>query len=332
MFRLEATQPLLCPRCTAAIAADDRACRRCGQRIVLGADGRPRADGTACPRCSRAARPGEAFVTLSGGEADACPHCGSALEAVPVASPARAFEERAVACPPFDLEQVARAEAVDGWALWDTTVDARRPGMILAHFRRPARPGASPEAWRTTSGPGADRRAGGPIRPDPRVAAPYAMGGPAAGNAPSTAPRSSGTTAGAPRARSSTTAHPGPGGVRPGVGRTHRLLMPHAIASAATRPLWERWRELPPRSLGEILLAVVCLAIAGGLYAAVFAIVATAVLLAWLFRGAGVLALVIVLPAVLALVVRAARAGAARSRGKRVRIRHRHVGQAWHRG
>jgi hypothetical protein len=36
----------------------------------------------------------------------------------------------------MDLERIARAEAVDGWALLDTTVDPDRPGSIFAHFRR----------------------------------------------------------------------------------------------------------------------------------------------------------------------------------------------------
>lgn len=137
MWTPEPLHPLTCPRCTAALARTDAACHRCGQAVVLAADGaRLVAAGTVCPRCSRPARPGEAYHSaIDWSDAAACPHCGSPLAAARGA--AQIHEEKAEVCAPHALERLVRAEAVDGWALWDTTIDPRDPGMLLVHFRRP---------------------------------------------------------------------------------------------------------------------------------------------------------------------------------------------------
>lgn len=146
----EALQPLCCPRCTAAVAADARACCRCGQELRLSADrSHLIAVGSVCPRCNRDTRAGQAFVSLTAADRpDLCPHCGSPMEYLPVTEAATAFDEKVERCPAFDLDRLARAEAVDGWALWDTTIDPAQPDRILAHFRRPARPSPAPTAAR----------------------------------------------------------------------------------------------------------------------------------------------------------------------------------------
>jgi hypothetical protein len=61
------------------------------------------------------------------------------------------FEYKSVTCMPMDLERVARAEAVDGWSLVDTTVDESGSGDIRANFRRPLR--SAPSNARSVSGP-----------------------------------------------------------------------------------------------------------------------------------------------------------------------------------
>ena len=52
-------------------------------------------------------------------------------------APLRQYEEKSLSCAPHQLETLAAAEAVDGWAIFDTTVDPESPGDILVQFRRP---------------------------------------------------------------------------------------------------------------------------------------------------------------------------------------------------
>jgi hypothetical protein len=89
-------------------------------------------DARQCPQCSAALRP----------DATACDRCGRTVDVaavLPEVAAGTTFEEKAVSCAPHDVERAARAEAAEGWSLLDTTVDEAAPGMILAHFRRPAR-------------------------------------------------------------------------------------------------------------------------------------------------------------------------------------------------
>jgi hypothetical protein len=56
------------------------------------------------------------------------------------------YEDKTAVCLPYELEHLARAEAVDGWRLVDTTVSEAVPGMIEVHFRRPVHaPSPPPE-------------------------------------------------------------------------------------------------------------------------------------------------------------------------------------------
>lgn len=103
-----------------------------------------------CPRCGRPMQPGQVFAGAAGlSGAAVCEGCGALLDLEPVGAAAEAaapavYEEKAVSCAPMDVDRVARAEAVDGWALHDTTVDDRAPDRIVAHFRRPLRVRAQP--------------------------------------------------------------------------------------------------------------------------------------------------------------------------------------------
>jgi len=102
-----------CPRCTALLGPDDAACPRCGEPVAAAR--------------AVAAEPSAAKDPDTPGS-DA------------------AREEKTVACWPNDLDQLARAESVDGWTLLDTTVDPRSSGKVLAHFYRPARRGSQAAA------------------------------------------------------------------------------------------------------------------------------------------------------------------------------------------
>lgn len=121
-----------------------------------------------CPHCSAALRP----------DASACDRCGQPVDVaqgLPEVAAGTAFEEKAVSCAPHDLERAARAEAAEGWSLLDTTVDEAAPGMILAHFRRPARAVAPPSpAVAARPEPGAARPAAveapRPAQPKPAAA------------------------------------------------------------------------------------------------------------------------------------------------------------------
>lgn len=235
----EALQPLCCPRCTAAVPADARACGRCGQELRLSADrSHWIAVGSVCPRCNRDTRAGQAFVSLTAADRpDLCPHCGSPMEYLPVAEAATAFDEKAERCLAFELDRVARAEAVDGWALWDTTIDPAQPDRILAHFRRPARQsppraGARPAragGAEATVAPGpADAPAPRPA-PSPRPQPPLSA---------SQAPRPQPPLPAGPVTRPQPSPEPGPAGrAAPGEVWTwehpFRGLLPLALASAA---------------------------------------------------------------------------------------------------
>jgi len=67
----------------------------------------------------------------------ACPNCGGPIGASPAGSQFLSYEDKTAVCLPYELEGLARAEAVDGWRLVDTIVSEAVPGMIEVHFRRP---------------------------------------------------------------------------------------------------------------------------------------------------------------------------------------------------
>lgn len=153
-----------------------------------------------CPRCGRPMQPGQVFAGAAGlSGAAVCEGCGALLDLEPVGAAAEAaapavYEEKAVSCAPMDVDRIARAEAVDGWALHDTTVDDRAPDRIVAHFRRPLRVRAMPA-------PAAEAAAPAPSRPIGRAArAPET-----ARSAPRTAPA---TPAPAPEAPAPQAAQP----------------------------------------------------------------------------------------------------------------------------
>ncbi len=137
-----------------------------------------------CPRCDRPVQAGQVFVGAAGlAGAAVCEACGAPLELEPVGVPAEpaaptVYEEKAVSCAPMDVDRIARAEAVDGWALHDTTVDDRAPDRIVAHFRRPLRvrpqpgPAASPATEPRKTAAGMTGRAPTPAKPAERTAAP----------------------------------------------------------------------------------------------------------------------------------------------------------------
>lgn len=93
-----------------------------------------------CPKCSRPVHPGQVFAGAAGlAEDGVCSECGQPLiVAATQTDPATTtvYEEKSVACTPAELDRIARAEAVDGWALHDTTVDEMAADRIVAHFRR----------------------------------------------------------------------------------------------------------------------------------------------------------------------------------------------------
>jgi len=96
------------------------ACPRCSGRVSAGAG--------VCPGCGLTLEPGVAFF-------EAPRESAAAVEA----APGSGYEHRSVSCLPMDLERVARAEAVDGWQLVDSTADPQDAGAVRAHFRRPLR-------------------------------------------------------------------------------------------------------------------------------------------------------------------------------------------------
>lgn len=287
MWTPEPLHPLTCPRCTAALARTDAACHRCGQAVALAADGaRLVAAGTVCPRCSRPARPGEAYHSaIDWSDAAACPHCGSPLAAA--RGTAQIHEEKAEVCAPHALERLVRAEAVDGWALWDTTIDPRDPGMLLVHFRRPG------------DGPTAD---------------PHPRGAPAAAPEPRRMPDSD------PRAPSRPAdARPHPArAALPGLDRIpplgHAWQTAHGTAAAAARPL----RAGRPARAGATVAHLIWLAVRATLavaaYAAVFAIVAGALVAYAVVRRMGWGAAGLVMLAVLAATPRRWTGGRRRKR------------------
>ena len=109
-------------------------CPRCGERLPDYA--------VSCHRCGLRLDPGVAyFPTQVAGTA-------REAEASATKAPAAAYESKRLSCLPMDLERIARAEAVDGWQLLDTTVDTSIQGNILANFQRRKRstsPGERPE-------------------------------------------------------------------------------------------------------------------------------------------------------------------------------------------
>lgn len=146
-----------------------------------------------CPRCGRPMQPGQVFAGAAGlSGAAVCEGCGALLDLEPVGAAAEAaapavYEEKAVSCAPMDVDRVARAEAVDGWALHDTTVDDRAPDRIVAHFRRPLRvraqpppaveaaaPAPSKATGRAARAPAPARSAPATTTPAPEVSAPPA--------------------------------------------------------------------------------------------------------------------------------------------------------------
>jgi len=295
-------QSLLCPRCTAPVARGETACRRCGQAVAPGPDGRLRAVGTVCPRCNRPAEPGRNFVSAAGvSEAGTCGHCGSALEAEAAEGVSGYVEEKAESCAPFDIERLARAEAVDGWSLWDTTVDPARPGMILAHFRRPAR--EAPPQVRPAAGKPDGTRSQAPDRTsvDRTV--------------PDLAPQS-------------------PPDPHPRRTLSLDWAMPHQAAAIAVAPLVAALRLSPHATIGDFFIALISLGLAVAVYATVFSIAMTMVLLAKLFRAGGFLAFAVVLPVVFGIVFATITRSAAGRRAVRMlgggrgiaRVRH---GVAW---
>lgn len=117
----------------------ERQCPRCAASVPDAID--------ACPRCGLAFQPGVAYFDA-----------GESPRAQGSAAAGEQYEHKHVSCLPMDLERVARAEAVDGWALTDTTVDPEGSGNIRAHFRR-ARWSASAPARREESGQAAPAKA-----------------------------------------------------------------------------------------------------------------------------------------------------------------------------
>ena len=176
-----------CPRCTAPLRHGASDCDRCGLALepVAGSLALP-AQGPRCPRCDRPAEPGAHYVGVIGRSAQgSCRHCGTPLVLSETFAQG-AYEERSLACDTFDLERLARAEAVDGWHLLDTTIDPHAPGRIVAYFRRGLSQSASPGAAESPA-PGQRRRAtaapspgGGPpaYRPGPALERSTAAGKP----------------------------------------------------------------------------------------------------------------------------------------------------------
>ncbi len=72
------------------------------------------------------------------------------------------YEDKTMVCLPYELEKLAKAEAVDGWRLVDTTVSQAVPGMIEAHLRRPRHVSARPDP--TAEGPPKRSEAASPRR------------------------------------------------------------------------------------------------------------------------------------------------------------------------
>jgi hypothetical protein len=139
------------PEATAPDRGRQASCPRCGTGL---ADFAP-----VCHRCGLRLDPGVAYFAGTGsGDAGA-----SIVESGQTGAEV-AFERRHLSCLPMDLERVARAEAVDGWALLDTTLDPDVPGNIVAHLRRPVRAPADAAAPPTTppkGGPDGSRAARG---------------------------------------------------------------------------------------------------------------------------------------------------------------------------
>ncbi len=167
-------QPL-CPRCYAQLAAGSTSCGRCGVAVDDRLPGRRRTHATGgadshCPRCDRLETDGSRFSGAVGrGPAGACLHCGTALVNTAVDDRV-AYEEVSRATDSWDLDRLARAEAVDGWMLLDTTVDPSAPNRLLAHFRR-ALPVDDPRARRILGGDAAMEQAPATVQmPLPAVA------------------------------------------------------------------------------------------------------------------------------------------------------------------
>ncbi len=257
MWTHDPLHQLTCPRCTAVLARTDDACHRCGQAVALAADGaRFVAAGAVCPRCSRPVRPGEAYHSATDwSDAGACPHCGSALAAAGRAP--QVNDEKAERCAPHALEHLVRAEAVDGWSLWDTTIDPHDPGMLLVHFRRPGQ-----------------RQGGSHGHAEPRHGQPQAApaGAPAASRRPS--PHAD------PRARSRPAAAERDPDPTPASGFDRARLRgwawqrAHGVASAAARPLRSGRPARTGAKAAELVWVAVRAALAVAAYAAVFAVVA----------------------------------------------------------
>jgi predicted RNA-binding Zn-ribbon protein involved in translation (DUF1610 family) len=115
-----------------------------------------------CPSCG-----GEIPTAGEGGAARSCPHCGARQVAEDRHPSTVIYEDKTVVCLPYELERAARAEAVDGWHLLDTTVSEAVPGMIEARFRRPVQL-APPSRGEPEPPRGRGSREQRPERPAPR--------------------------------------------------------------------------------------------------------------------------------------------------------------------
>ncbi|MFN2115131.1 MAG: hypothetical protein ACK2T6_05410 [Anaerolineae bacterium] len=169
---------------------------------------------THCHRCNLRLAPGVAYFQGREGQQgeqatgsapepsqeQAPPQPRTDEEAISPAPTVR-YDHRSVTCLPMDLERVARAEAVDGWALLDTTIAPDSPGSIVANFRRPARSAqatggagasrpATPAATRHTEGrptehgTAASARSTSPLSGTPQVAPTPASHGPQPSSGP----------------------------------------------------------------------------------------------------------------------------------------------------
>ncbi len=119
-----------------------------------GPDGERSRPSARCPNCgTEYPRPAGGSAPAGGDAAGACPHCGYIQKGGDRSPSAVAYEDKTALCLPYELERVARAEAVDGWQLLETTVSEAVPGMIEAHFRRPVRVTHSPPERTSTQKP-----------------------------------------------------------------------------------------------------------------------------------------------------------------------------------
>jgi hypothetical protein len=67
--------------------------------------------------------------------AAACPHCGASGAGAALPKD-RIWIHQSLTCEPHKLEDLARAQAVDGWQLVDTIYEPDRVGMLRCYFRK----------------------------------------------------------------------------------------------------------------------------------------------------------------------------------------------------